>query len=150
MASGILSGLVLLSFAATSHFAPAFMTGVAILVVVGVIQAARMTLTSSLMMEYTTQEYRGRVMSIFGLNIGIMPAGVLPVTLVAERVGAPVALGIMAGILIFVAIIILIVSPPAQAAAVGVPEPRRHRTVPEVTDMASLPIVYSIRGCYFG
>ena len=111
VASGILSGLVLLSFAATSHFMPMFTTGMAILVVVGVIQAARLTLTSSLMMEYTTQEYRGRVMSIFGLNMGIMPAGVLPVTLVAERVGAPVALGIMAGILIFVAIVILIASP---------------------------------------
>ena len=110
-ASGILSGLVLLSFAATSHFAPVFTTGLAILVVVGVIQAARMTLTSSLMMEYTTQEYRGRVMSIFGLNMGLMPAGVLPVTLVAERHGAPMALGIMAGILIFVAIVILIASP---------------------------------------
>ena len=111
VASGILSGLVLLSFAATSYFAPMFITGVAILVVVGVIQASRMTLTSSLMMEYTTQEYRGRVMSIFGLNMGIMPAGVLPVTIVAERLGAPIALGTMAGLLIVVAIIILAVSP---------------------------------------
>ncbi len=111
VASGILSGLVLLSFAVTSHLAPMFITGVAILVVVGVIQAARMTLTSSLMMEYTTQEYRGRVMSIFGLNMGIMPAGVLPVTIVAERLGAPIALGIMAGLLIIVAIIILAASP---------------------------------------
>ena len=110
-ASGILSGLVLLSFAATSHLAPVFTTGLAILVVVGVIQAARMTLTSSLMMEYTGQEYRGRVMSIFGLNMGLMPAGVLPITLVAERLGAPLALGIMAGILIVVAIVILIASP---------------------------------------
>ena len=110
-ASGILSGLVLLSFAATSHLAPVFTTGLAILVVVGVIQAARMTLTSSLMMENTSQEYRGRVMSIFGLNMGLMPAGVLPITLVAERLGAPVALGIMAGILIVVAIVILIASP---------------------------------------
>ena len=110
-ASGILSGLVLLSFASTSYFAPMFITGVAILVVVGVIQASRMTLTSSLMMEYTTQEYRGRVMSIFGLNMGIMPAGVLPVTIVAERLGAPIALGIMAGMLIVVAFVILLASP---------------------------------------
>ncbi|MDE2860172.1 MAG: MFS transporter [Chloroflexota bacterium] len=109
--SGILSGLVLLSFAATSYFVPMFATGIAILVVVGMIQASRMTLTSSLMMEYTNQEYRGRVMSIFGLNMGIMPAGVLPVTLVAERLGAPVALGIMAGMLILVAFVILLASP---------------------------------------
>ena len=117
--SGMLSGLVLLGFAATSYFVPVFATGIAILVVVGMIQASRMTLTSSLMMEYTNQEYRGRVMSIFGLNMGIMPAGVLPVTLVAERLGAPVALGIMAGMLIFVAIADTARQPAAQAAAVG-------------------------------
>ncbi len=110
-ASGILSGLALVSFAATSHFVPVFAAGVGILVVIGVIQAARMTLTSSLMMEYTSQEYRGRVMSIFGLNMGLMPAGVLPVTLAAERLGAPLALGVMAGILIFVAFVILLASP---------------------------------------
>ena len=110
-ASGILSGLVLLGFAATSHFAPVFATGIAILVVIGLIQASRMTLTSSLMMEYTDQEYRGRVMSIFGLSMGIMPAGVLPVTIVAERMGAPIALGIMAGMLILVAFVILLASP---------------------------------------
>ena len=117
--SGILSGLVLLGFATTSYFAPVFATGIAILVVVGMIQAARMTLTSSLMMEYTNQEYRGRVMSIFGLNMGIMPAGVLPVTIVAERMGAPIALGIMAGMLIIVAIRDTASEPAAQAASVG-------------------------------
>ena len=110
-AGGILSGLVLLSFAVTSYFAPVLVAGMVILVFVGAIQAGRMTLTSSLMMEYTTQEYRGRVMSIFGLNMGIMPAGVLPITIAAERLGAPVALGIMAGLLIIVAIIILAASP---------------------------------------
>ena len=110
-AGGILSGLVLLSFAVTSYFAPVLVAGMVILVFVGAIQAGRMTLTSSLMMEYTTQEYRGRVMSIFGLNMGIMPAGVLPITIAAERLGAPVALGIMAVTLIFVAFAILLASP---------------------------------------
>lgn len=110
-AGGILSGLVLLSFAVTSYFAPALVGGMVILVFVGAIQAGRMTLTTSLMMEYTTQEYRGRVMSIFGLNMGLMPAGVLPITIAAERLGAPVALAIMAGILIVVATAILLASP---------------------------------------
>ena len=50
-------------------------------------------------------------MSILTLSMGIMPAAVVPVTLMADRVGAPVALGVMAVLLIFVASFILISSP---------------------------------------
>ena len=110
-ASGILSGLTLLAFAAMSYFAPTYIAALAILVLVGLIQAGRMTLNSSLMMEYADQEYRGRVMSIFSLNMGLMPAGVLPITVMADRLGAPVALGIMAVLLILVASAMLLASP---------------------------------------
>jgi hypothetical protein len=72
------------------------------MVLVGLIQAGRMTLNSSLMMEYTDQEYRGRVMSLFTLNMGLMPAGVLPVTLMTDHLGAPFPLGVMAVMLILV------------------------------------------------
>ena len=85
--SGILSGLTLLGFAAMSYFAPTYIAGLAILALVGLIQAARMTLNSSLMMEYAEQEYRGRVMSLFSLVMGIMPAGVLPITVMTDQNG---------------------------------------------------------------
>ncbi len=109
--SGILSGLTLLGFAAMSYFAPTYIAGLAILALVGLIQAARMTLNSSLMMEYAEQEYRGRVMSLFSLVMGIMPAGVLPITLMTDRMGAPIALGIMAALLVLVATTMLLASP---------------------------------------
>ena len=111
LVSGILSGLTLLAFAALSYFAPVYTAALAILVVVGIIQAARMTLNSSLMMEYADQEYRGRVMSIFSLIMGVMPAGVLPITVLADQIGAPIALGIMAVLLILVATTMLLASP---------------------------------------
>ena len=110
-ASGILSGLTLLAFAAMSYFAPTYIAALAILVLVGLIQAGRMTLNSSLMMEYADQEYRGRVMSIFSLNMGLMPAGVLPITILADQIGAPLSLGIMAVLLVLVATTILLSSP---------------------------------------
>ena len=111
LTSGILSGLTLLAFAALSYFAPVYTAALAILVVIGIIQAARMTLNSSLMMEYADQEYRGRVMSIFSLIMGVMPAGVLPITVLADQIGAPIALGIMAVLLILVATTMLLASP---------------------------------------
>ena len=109
--SGILSGLTLLGFAAMSYFAPTYIAGLAILALVGLIQAARMTLNSSLMMEYAEQEYRGRVMSLFSLVMGIMPAGVLPITVMTDQLGAPIALGIMAALLVLVATTMLLASP---------------------------------------
>ena len=109
--SGILSGLTLLGFAAMSYFTPTYIAALAILALVGLIQAGRMTLNSSLMMEYADQAYRGRVMSLFSLVMGIMPAGVLPITIMTDRLGAPIALGIMAVLLILVATTMLLASP---------------------------------------
>ena len=109
--SGILSGLTLLGFAAMSYFAPTYIAALAILALVGLIQAGRMTLNSSLMMEYADQAYRGRVMSLFSLVMGIMPAGVLPITIMTDRLGAPIALGVMAVLLILVATTMLLASP---------------------------------------
>lgn len=109
--SGILSGSFLVGFSALSYLSPIFIAGIAFLVLIGVVQAARMTLTNSLMLEYADQEYRGRVLSIFSLNMGLMPAGVLPITIMADRIGAPLSLGIMAVLLILVATTILLSSP---------------------------------------
>ena len=110
-ASGIVSGSVLLGFAAMAYLAPVYLAALGFMVLVGLIQTGRMTLNQSLMMEYTDQEYRGRVMSLMILTFGLMPAGVLPITLMADRFGAPLALAIMATILILVASTIFVASP---------------------------------------
>ena len=108
---GIVSGGVLLGFAAMAYSAPVYLAALGFMVLVGLIQTGQMTLTNSLMMEYTDQEYRGRVMSLNILAFGLMPAGVLPITLMADRIGAPLALGIMATLLILVASTIFVASP---------------------------------------
>jgi hypothetical protein len=62
--------------------------------------AGRRTLNQSLVMEETNDEFRGRVMSVFMLNRGMMPLGVLPTAIMAEYVGAQVAIGTLGVLLL--------------------------------------------------
>ena len=110
-AGGMVSGSVLLGFAAMAYLAPVYLAALGFMVLLGLIQSVRMTLNSSLVMEYTDQEYRGRVMSLNILAFALMPAGVLPITLIADRIGAPLALGIMATLFILVTGAIFVASP---------------------------------------
>ena len=109
--TGVASGGIILGFSMMSYITPTFLGALAFMVIIGLIQAGRMTLNNSLMMENTDQEYRGRVMSILTLSMGLMPAGVMPVTLMADSIGAPLAIGVMSILLIVVALLILITSP---------------------------------------
>ena len=107
----IVTGGSLLGFAVLSEFAPFYAAALGILAVVGLFEAGRMTLNNGLLIEYTEDRYRGRVMSVFVLNFALMPMGVLPLTLVADWIGAPEALGIMALLLIAISTVFLVVSP---------------------------------------
>lgn len=102
MSVGIAAGWVLLTFAAISYFYPEFWISLILLAGVGLFQSSRMTLNNTLALENTADNYRGRVMSIFALNFAFVPAGALPITFATEYIGAPVALGIMAGLLLLI------------------------------------------------
>jgi MFS family permease len=95
-ATGVVSGVVLVGFSAMSFLAPAFWAALGFMALIGLIQSGRITLNNSLLLERTDQQYRGRVMSIWSANFSLMPAGVLPLTIATEFIGAPLALGIMA------------------------------------------------------
>ena len=109
--SAIVSGLVLIAFSAVAEFMPVFWMALVVLVLVGLIQSARMTLQASLTLEYVDPSYRGRVMSIQGLMWGIMPIGVLPLTIIADYWGAPAGLALLALAFILISAIVLIFSP---------------------------------------
>ena len=113
--SGIVSGLVMIGFSALSEFAPIFPIALLIMFVVGAIQSARMTLQNSLTLEYVEPEYRGRVMSIQGLTFGLMPVGVLPLTIIADHWGAPVGLALLACSFIVLSAVMLAFSPRMRA-----------------------------------
>lgn len=76
-------GVGLALFASTSSY------GVALffLLFVGVGGTGYMTLNNTLVMTNTTQEVRGRVMSVYMMTFGLMPFGTLPAGAIAEVVG---------------------------------------------------------------
>ena len=83
-----------------SHIQPIYSLSLIFMVLMGIIQSGRMALGSSLIMQYTDQEFRGRVMSFITLTHGAMPAAVVPVTIMVDNIGAPPTTAIMAILLI--------------------------------------------------
>lgn len=87
-------GLVLLGTTAVSGIAIAlaaatsiYWVAVVIMVLLGVGDSGRRTLSSSLMLEQTADAYKGRVMGLYMTNFGMMPLGAIPFAAVAEFVG---------------------------------------------------------------
>ena len=113
--SGVLSGFVLIGFSALSEFVPFFLLALVFMVIIGAIQSGRMTLQNSLTLEYVEPAYRGRVMAIQGLTWGLMPIGVLPLTVIADHWGAPVGLALLASIFIVISASMLAFSPKMRA-----------------------------------
>ena len=59
-------------------------------------------------MEEVEDRYRGRVMSVFMLNFGLMPLGVLPAGTLAEYLGGQAMVGILAVLLLGVTTLVLV------------------------------------------
>ena len=114
--SGVVSGVLLIAFGAVSWFVPTLVFGLVVLAGLGVMQSGRMTLNNSLLMEYTDERYRGRVMSLFTLNMSLMPASVLPVTLLVDWTSAPATIAVMGVALVLVSALAFAVSPKLRSA----------------------------------
>jgi predicted MFS family arabinose efflux permease len=56
--------------------------------------AAFMSANTALLQHRVTDEVRGRVMGAYMLTWGLMPLGALPMGMVADRLGAPVAVAV--------------------------------------------------------
>ena len=99
-----ISGVTLLLVAVIPNY-----TIAAILMLpLGLGDAGRRTLNQSLIMEEVEDRYRGRVMSVFMLNFGLMPLGVLPAGTAAEYIGGQAVVGILALLLLGVTALILV------------------------------------------
>ena len=98
-----MSGIALFLIAAV----PIYAAAVFFMIPLGLGDAGRRTLNQSLVMEETDDQYRGRVMSFFMLNRGLMPLGVLPTSILMDAVGARVAIGILAVLLLAFTTLIL-------------------------------------------
>ena len=96
ISGSFLSGVALLLLAAV----PIYFAAAGIMLLLGLGDAARRTLNQTLVMEEVEDRFRGRVMSVFMMNFGLMPLGVLPMGLVADWIGGQAAIGIMAVLLL--------------------------------------------------
>ena len=74
LAGGAISGLTLLAVA----LLPFYYLAVGLMVFLGIGDAGRRALNQALVMEVADDAYRGRVWSVFMMNFGLVPLGVLP------------------------------------------------------------------------
>ena len=87
---------------------PLYYAGAAIMILVGLGDAGRRTINMGLIMEVVEDQYRGRVMSVFMMNFGLMPLGVLPAGMIADLLGGQMAIGLLGVLLIVVTLAVLL------------------------------------------
>jgi len=73
---------------------------VALLTIVGLGQAARMSLSNVLIQSYVDDAYRGRVMSIYMLEMAVVSISIYPISILADIFGPQWAVGVSAACLI--------------------------------------------------
>ena len=89
---GLLMGVSLLGFAWSTHF----WLSIALLTVVGFGQASRMSLSNVLIQSYVDDDFRGRVMSIYMLEMAFLSISIYPISLFADYFGPQWAVGLSA------------------------------------------------------
>jgi MFS family permease len=95
LASGLVMGLALVGFSNTGHLWLALI----FLVVVGAARNATIITNQTLIQATCTDEYRGRIMSMYMMTIGLLPLGTIPAGAIADAWGVPVALMVQGGMM---------------------------------------------------
>ncbi len=103
LAGSLILGLALAAFS----FSTSWPLSLAVIVFVGLGQTTRMTLGNTLIQYYVDDEYRGRVMSIYMMEFGLMSFGAFAAGLMTEAIGVQWALGSFAMVLTFLSILAL-------------------------------------------
>lgn len=107
LVSCLFMGIALVAFASSSSWTLSLI----FIVFVGLGQTGRMTLANTLLQYYSTDEYRGRVMSIYMMEFGLTSFGTFAAGLMAESIGVQWAIGGFAVTLIIISILALFFLP---------------------------------------
>jgi MFS family permease len=102
LGSLILDGIMLNLFSRTTSFSLAILA----LIGVGACQIAYMATTNTLLQMIVPDALRGRVMSIYALDRGLMPVGALMAGVSAHWIGAPATVSYMGLAVIFLAVLV--------------------------------------------
>ena len=104
LAGSCISAIALMLVAAI----PIYYAAAGLMILLGLGDAGRRTLNQALIMEEVDDEYRGRVMSVFMMNFGLMPLGVLPAGALAERFGGQFAVMLLGVLLLLTTTAVLV------------------------------------------
>jgi MFS family permease len=105
LSGALLMGIALLFFSMSTHY----WLSVALLSVVGLGQAARMSLSNVLIQSYVEDEFRGRVMSIYMLEMAVLSISIYPISVLADIFGPQWAVGVSAVGLITLVLVLFMV-----------------------------------------
>lgn len=98
-------------------FSRSFVLALVLITLVGLSLTPQISLSNILIQEHTTDEIRGRVMSVYTLVIfGFFPIGSYLIGALAESLGAPLAIAINAGALLLVGIATRVLVPEIRKA----------------------------------
>jgi MFS family permease len=109
--SALVLGVALLAFSISTWL---WMTAL-IMVVIGLGQAGRMSLSNILLMAYTEPSLQGRVMSVYMMEFSLVSFGIFLVGVLAEVVGVQWAIGTTAVSLIVISLVALVFVPRVRA-----------------------------------
>jgi MFS family permease len=100
LTGALIMGVSLLLFSMSTHY----WLSVGLLTIVGLGQAARMSLSNVLIQSYVDDEFRGRVMSIYMLEMAVLMISIYPISVFAQVFGPQLAVGVSAACLIILVI----------------------------------------------
>lgn len=113
LASSLVMGLALAGFA----FSRSWPLSLGLMFFIGLGQAGRQTLGSTLLQSYSEAEYLGRVMSINMMDFGLSSLGTFAAGLLAERIGAQWSIGGFALLLVLLMMLTLVFMPRIRKLA---------------------------------
>jgi len=103
----LLTAVSLVAFSATGSY----LLALTFFITMGLGQAGRMALSNTLLLSNTDDIHQGRVMSVYMMNWGITMVGVFFVGILADRVGAQLAVGGAGGLLAVITLYYLLLTP---------------------------------------
>jgi MFS family permease len=107
LASGIVLGIGLMAFS----FSKSYHLSLAIVVLIGIGQAGQVILPLTLLQSYTKNEYRGRVLSLYGMELGVSSFGAFVAGILAAAMGAQWSVGGLALLLVIASLLVYTFSP---------------------------------------
>jgi len=101
----LLLGVALIFFSMSTNY----WLSLVLLTIVGLGQSARMSLSNVLIQSYVDDTFRGRVMSIYMLEMAVLSISIYPISVAADAFGPQWAVGVSACCLVLVTLILFCV-----------------------------------------